>query len=82
MKHNALFTLQGVTPADIMSQLPPPNPKIENAVTGPGVIFWSASRQHLARTTIMKLAKLPLYQQLTVRNHNTTFKLRDLFAAI
>jgi hypothetical protein len=47
--------------------------------TGPGVIFWSASKKQLTKTTLMKLAKSPVYQQVTVRNHNTVFKLLDLF---
>ncbi len=81
-KHNALFTLAGVTPSRVLAKLPEPKPDIEQVSTGPGVIFWSASTQYISRTTMMKLAKAPEYQELTVRNHNTVLKLLDLFETI
>lgn len=77
-KHNALFTLTGMTPSRVLSQLPEPVAQIETATTGPGVIFWSASAKHQAKTAIMKIGKLPIYKQLTVRNHKTVFKLLEL----
>lgn len=80
-KHNALFTLAGITPKRALSQLPAPEPDIETVTTGPGVIFWSASTRHLGRTTMMKVAGLALYKQLTVRNHRTTLKLLELLDA-
>ncbi len=81
-KHNALFTLSGLTPKRVLAQLPPPRTDMETVTSGPGVIFWSASKKHLARTTMMKLAALPVYQQITVRNHNTVFKLLELLESV
>ena len=78
-KHNALFTLNGITPKQVLAQLSPPKTDIETRTTGPGVIFWSVSKQQLTRSTYMKLAKEPVYRQVTIRNHNTTFKLSKLF---
>lgn len=78
-KHNALFTLSDTTAKKVLSQLPDPQADIETVSTAPRVLFWSASKDNLSRTTIMKLAKSPLYKQLTVRNHNTVFKILDLF---
>ena len=77
-KHNALFTLSGITPRRLLAQLPPPTTDIETVTSGPGVIFWSAAKKQLAKTTMMKLAKSPVYLQVTVRNHNTVFKLLEL----
>ena len=77
-KHNALFTLRGVTPQRVVAQLPHPREDIETFAAGPGVIFWSISRQHQTRTTWMKLAAAPVYQDVTVRNHRTVFRLREL----
>lgn len=77
-KHNAAFTLRGVTPRRVITQLPVPKEDIETVAVGPGVVFWSISKQHQNRTTWMKLAAAPVYQQLTVRNHRTVFKLREL----
>ena len=77
-KHNALFPLRGVTPQRVVEQLPVPKPDIETLATGPGVIFWSISKQDQNRTTWMKLAAAPVYRQVTVRNHRTVFRLREL----
>ena len=77
-KHNAAFTLRGVTPRRVITQLPVPREDIETVAAGPGVIFWSVSKRHQNRTTWMKLAAAPIYQQLTVRNHRTVLRLREL----
>lgn len=81
-KHNALFTLNGTTPKKVLAHLVAPKTDIETVTTGPGVIFWSASKSHLTKTTMMKLAKEPVYQQMTIRNHNTVFKLLALFEEV
>ncbi|MDP6446338.1 MAG: DUF1697 domain-containing protein [Pirellulaceae bacterium] len=81
-KHNAMFTLSSTTPKKVLARLTPPKSDIESVATAPGVIFWSASIAELSKTTVMKLASLPVYQQMTVRNHNTVFKLLDLFETI
>lgn len=78
-KHNALFTLHGVRPDRLMAQLPPPKDGIESVAIATGVIYWSISKQHQTKTTLMSLAKSPVYQQVTVRNHNTVLKLLELF---
>lgn len=78
-KHNAMFTLSSTTPRKVLALLGAPKFDIETVSTGPGVIFWSVSKQHQAKTTMMKLVKDPVYQQMTVRNHNTVFKLLALF---
>ena len=77
-KHNAAFPLRGVTPRRVITQLPVPKEAIETVAAGPGVIFWSISKRHQTRTTWMKLAAAPIYQQLTVRNHRTVLRLREL----
>ena len=77
-KHNALFTLKGFTPKKVLSQLSPPKVAIETVTTGLGVIFWSLSKQQQTKTTYMKLTKEPAYQQVTIRNHNTTLKLLEM----
>lgn len=78
-KHNALFLLPGFDPRPVLDALPPLRPEIETLAVTPRVLFWSASQAHLGRTTMMKIGKSPLYDQVTVRNHHTVFKLVDLF---
>ncbi len=81
-RHNALFTLGDLQPEEVLAELPSLKAEFETVATGSGVIFWSASKKHLSRTTMMKLSALPVYQQLTVRNYTTVFKLRELFEEI
>lgn len=81
-KHNALFTLSSTTPKKVLAQLVAPKSDIETVTAGPGIIFWSAAKSELTKTTMMKLAKEPVYQQMTVRNHNTVFRLLELFEEV
>lgn len=81
-KHNALFTLSTITPAKVLAQLPAPKPDIETVTIGPGVIFWSYSKKHQSKTTIMQIPRKPAYRQVTVRNHNTVFKLLEMMDAV
>ena len=77
-KHYALFTLPGVTPERVMAQLPSPRAKVETVSAGPGVVFWSISNARQAQTTYAKLPAAAVSRQLTIRNHKTVWKLRDL----
>ena len=81
-RHNALFTLEEITAEAVLAQLPPLKKEIEFATAGSGVVFWSVSKQHLTRATMMKLPAAAVYRQITVRNHNTVFKLLELFEEI
>lgn len=81
-RHNALFTLGGVTPKSVLAQLPAPKTDIETVTLGPGLIFWSISKKQQSKTTLMKLPKFAVYQQMTIRNHNTVLKLLKLFEEI
>ena len=80
--HHALFTLAGAAPDRILSKLRPPNPDWETVTAGPGVIYWSVSRAHPTRATWVKLPASREYRQVTARNHNTVFRLRELFEEI
>ncbi|MBT8485856.1 MAG: DUF1697 domain-containing protein [Phycisphaerales bacterium] len=78
-KHNALFTLRSTTPAKVIRMAPPPREGVDEISTGPGVIFWSISKKLVGRSSGTKFAASPVYRQVTVRNHNTVFKLLELF---
>ena len=81
-KHNAIFMLGDMPPDELLKQLPSPKKDLESVVMGPGVVFWSVSKKRLSKTTLMKLSMSPVYQNVTVRNHNTVFKLLELFDEI
>ncbi len=78
-KHNALFLLDESTPNKILEKLPSPKQNIEAIEPRENIVFWSVSKEDLTKTSFMKLAKLPFYQEVTIRNHNTVFKLQQLF---
>ena len=77
-RHNALFTLAGTTPAAVLGSLPPVKEELETVAAGPGVIFWSAEKKRVTRSAFVKLPALPVYQQVTIRNHNTVRRLATL----
>lgn len=80
--HHALFTLAGADPEDILARLSSPRPEWETVTPGPGVIYWSVSKARPTRSTWVKLPASREYQKLTARNHNTVFRLRQLFEEI
>lgn len=77
-RHNALFTLAGTTADEVLADLPPAKPDIDTIAAGPGVVFWSAVKERITRSAFMKLPTLPVYRQVTIRNHNTVRKLAAL----
>ena len=77
-RHNALFTMAGVTPEEVLADLPPAKPDIDAIAAGPGVVFWSTPEDRITRSAFMKLPTLPVYQRVTIRNHNTARKLAAL----
>ena len=77
-RHNALFTLAGTTPAHVLASIPPVKEELETVAAGPGVIFWSAEKKRVTRSAFVKLPALPVYQQVTIRNHNTVRRLAAL----
>ena len=81
-RHNALFTLAGTTPEEVLSGLPPVKEELEAVAAGPGVIFWSAEKKRVTRSSFVKLPALPVYQQITIRNHNTVRRLAALLDEI
>lgn len=81
-KHNAVFPLGQLDSEELLQSIPEPHHGLESAWTGPGVLFWSASKKALGRTSYSKLAKSPLYRRVTIRNRNTTLKLRELLDEI
>lgn len=74
-KHNLLFVRPPVTTAQVMAGIGAPRPEIETVTAGDGVIFWSASLANFGRTASSKLAGKPIYQEVTVRNYNTSMEL-------
>ena len=77
-RHNALFTLAGTSPDEVLARLPPPKPDLETVVAGPGALFWSVEKARATRSVFVKLPALAVYRQITIRNHNTVRRLAAL----
>lgn len=80
-KHNALFFLEDIPKAKDL--FPKIDLHYEEVTFAEGVIFWSGSKEHYNKTSYTKeLVKSPIYKKVTIRNSNTSLKLKDLFDKI
>lgn len=76
-RYNVIFLRHTIDSRDVLDGLVP-KPEIENVVYSPGTLLWSARIKDLTRTTMLKLASKPIYQDMTIRNINTTRKVLEL----
>ncbi len=77
-KHNLLFVRPPKTAEDVLKAIGETKPDLETVSTGQGVVYWSASLAAFGRTASSKFASKPIYQDVTVRNYNTSVKLLEL----
>ena len=75
--HNVMFLRHAVDSRDVLKELAP-KPDIEKVLYRPGAVLWSARRSHIKQSTMNKLSSRKVFQDMTVRNPNTTRKLYDL----
>jgi uncharacterized protein (DUF1697 family) len=80
-RYYVLFLRHEVDSESILDELAP-KPGVETLTYGPGVLYWSAKKSLLGRSSIAKLTSRPIYRQLTVRNLNTTQKLAAMVAQL
>jgi uncharacterized protein (DUF1697 family) len=76
-RYNVMFLRHTVDDESVLEGLKPRG-GIEKVVYRPGALLWSARASDLTRAAVVKLPSLPVYQEMTVRNHNTTRKLYEL----
>ena len=76
-KYNVMFLRHSIDSKKILDDLHP-KPGIEEVIYRPGTLLWSARTSDLARSTMVKLSSQKIYQDMTVRNLNTTMKLFEL----
>jgi len=77
-KHNAIFVIPPATPEDVFREVGGIKPEYEKAEAYGSVIFWSAPMATFSRTRLMRVVGSGVYGNITIRNANTTKKLRDL----
>lgn len=76
-KYNVIFLRHSIDSENILDGLKPES-DIEQIVYRPGTLLWSARISDLSRTVMNKLPGQKLFQEMTVRNTNTTKKLYEL----
>ena len=80
-RYNVIFLRHSIDSKKIVSELPAKN-DIEQIVYRPGALLWSAQISELTRTNMAKLSSRKIFQDMTVRNLNTTKKLYDLMKKV
>jgi uncharacterized protein (DUF1697 family) len=80
-RYNVIFLRHSIDSEEILEELPARS-DIEQVVYRPGALLWSAQVSELTRTTMAKLSSRKIFQDMTVRNLNTTKKLYDLMKKI
>jgi uncharacterized protein (DUF1697 family) len=76
-KYNVIFLRHSIDSENILDGLKPES-DIEQIVYRPGTLLWSARISDLSRASMHKLPSQKLFQEMTVRNTNTTRKLYEL----
>lgn len=77
-KYNYLFLKTPYDMDEVISSIGNLKPQIETLTPGKGVIYQAILFTKFGQTTSGKLASMPVYQIMTIRNHNTVTKLFEL----
>jgi uncharacterized protein (DUF1697 family) len=67
-----------VSPEDVFQEVGGMKPEYEQADVYGRVIFWSAPVKTFSRTRLSRVVGSGIYDNITIRNANTTLKLREL----
>ena len=77
LRYNVIFLRHSIDSEKILDDLQP-NSDIEELLYRPGALLWSVQATEANRSKFVKLSSRKIYQDMTVRNLNTTRKLYDL----
>ena len=80
-RYNVIFLRHTIDSEKILAELEVKK-DIEEVVYCPGALFWSAQISELTRTNMLKLSSRKIYQDMTIRNVNTTRKLYELMKKV
>lgn len=70
-RQNVIFLASDIDSATVLDGLQPRS-EIESVLYVPGALLWSAKKQYLTRSQMLKLNRLPIYQGMTIRSPGTT----------
>src|ERR1044072_5753595 len=75
-RYNVIFLRHTIDSEDILRELELKK-DIEEVVYCPGALLWSAQISELTQTNMLNLWSRKMYQDMTIRNQNTTRKLYE-----
>jgi uncharacterized protein (DUF1697 family) len=81
MRYYVIFLRHAIDDRRILDQLQPA-PGVETLDYKPGALYWAADSAKLGKSKVAKLMSSKLYQDVTIRNLNTTLKLVELVSAL
>jgi len=76
-RYYVIFLRHTVDSPGIVEELTP-RTDVEELIYAPGAVLWAARWSGLRRSNVAKLGRRPLYQEVTVRNLNTTRKIFEM----
>ena len=76
-KYDAIFLTSPLTPAGVLELL---NLRegVDRAWPGPGIVYFSRHAEQLTKSRMSKIASMPAYQRMTIRNWRTTTTLLEM----
>ena len=77
LKFNVIFLRHSIDSEKILAELTI-NSDVEEVLYRPGTLLWSVEASQAALSTMVKLSSRKIFQDMTMRNLNTTRKLHDL----
>ena len=80
-RDNVIFLRHAIDSKDTIKSFAPRS-DIEQVLYVPGTLLWSARAADFERTSMQKLPRQKIFQEMTVRNVNTTRKLHALMKAM
>ncbi|BBI30846.1 DUF1697 domain-containing protein [Cohnella abietis] len=81
MRSDVLFLWDEINDESVIDKLKI-KPEIDRVQYIPGAILWSVDKEHVTRSGMSKIIGTKIYQQITVRNVNTTRKIYELMLGI
>ncbi len=76
-RYDTIFLKAPLTATTAMESIPA-RPGVDEAWAGSGVLYFSRRIDQASRSYLSRLASMPVYQRVTVRNWNTTTRLLKL----
>jgi len=76
-RYDVLFLMPPLTPAAALAAAPV-RAGVDEVAAGPGVLFYSRLAAKASQSRMSRIVSLPMYQDMTIRNWNTTTKLLAL----